>query len=67
MDAQQRLLDDVLGLGGAAEHPVGDREGRRPQLRELVFFSGHDEWMGPFIIRFTIGRTTHTTGRAPGL
>ena len=30
MDAQQRFLDDVLGFGDAAEHPVGDRERRRP-------------------------------------
>ena len=41
MDAQQRLLDDVLGFGDAAEHPVGNRERRRAQLLELVFFSGH--------------------------
>ena len=32
VNAQQRLLDDVLGLGHAAEHPVGDRERPRPQL-----------------------------------
>ena len=36
MDAQQRLLDDVLGLGDAAEHPVGDPEGQRPQLIEQL-------------------------------
>ena len=41
MDAQQRLLDHVLGFGDAAEHPVGDRERRRPHLLELVFFGGH--------------------------
>ena len=26
MEPQQRLLDDVRGLGDAAEHPVGERE-----------------------------------------
>jgi hypothetical protein len=30
--AQERLLDDVLGLGDRPEHPVGDREQVRPQL-----------------------------------
>src|SRR5207247_714403 len=29
---QQRLLHDVLGLRHAAEHPVGDGEGRGSQL-----------------------------------
>jgi hypothetical protein len=32
MHPQQRLLDHVLGLGDAAEHPVGDRERDRPHL-----------------------------------
>ena len=32
MDAEERLLDDVLGLADAAEHPVGDREQQRPEL-----------------------------------
>ena len=31
--AQVRLLHDVLGLGDAAEHPVGDREEQRAQRR----------------------------------
>src|SRR3712207_8908527 len=31
---QQRFLHHVLGLGDAAEHPVGDRERDRPQLVE---------------------------------
>ena len=30
--AQERLLDDVLGLAHAPEHAVGDGERRRPQL-----------------------------------
>ena len=30
--AQERLLDDVLGLRHAAHHPVGDREGQGPEL-----------------------------------
>jgi hypothetical protein len=30
VDPEQRLLDDVLGLGDAAQHPVGDRERDRP-------------------------------------
>src|SRR5206468_8512444 len=33
---QKRLLHDVLRLRHAAEHPVGDREGRRPELVEQV-------------------------------
>jgi hypothetical protein len=32
MQPQQRLLHHVLGLGDAAEHPVGDGEGRAPQV-----------------------------------
>ena len=42
MHAQQRLLHDVLGLGDAAEHPVGDRECDRPQLVEQSLALGHD-------------------------
>ena len=34
--AQPGLLDRVLGLGHAAEDPVGDREQQRPQLLELL-------------------------------
>ena len=34
VEAQERLLHHVLGLAHAAEHPVGDRERRRPQLVE---------------------------------
>ena len=30
--AEERLLDDVLRLGDAAEHPVGDREQQRAQV-----------------------------------
>jgi len=41
MHAQQRLLHHVLGLGDAAEHPVGDREGDRPQLVEQSLAIGH--------------------------
>ena len=33
--AQERLLDDVLGLADAPEHPVGDREQQRAQPRSL--------------------------------
>ena len=36
MEAQERLLHDVLGLAHAAEHPVGDRERPRPQLLEQL-------------------------------
>src|SRR6266508_3180158 len=32
MHPQQRFLHHVLGLGDAAQHPVGDRERDRPQL-----------------------------------
>jgi hypothetical protein len=32
MQAQQRLLDDVLGLGHRSEHPVGHGEGQRTEL-----------------------------------
>ncbi len=32
VDAEEGLLDDVLGLADAADHPVGDREQQRPQL-----------------------------------
>ena len=32
MHPKQRLLHDVLGLGDAAEHAVGDRERVRPQF-----------------------------------
>ena len=30
--ANKGLLDDVLGLGDAAQHPVGDREQQRAQI-----------------------------------
>ena len=36
MEAEQRLLDDVLGLRDAAQHPVGDRERDRPHLLEQL-------------------------------
>ena len=39
MQAQQRLLGDVLCLGDAAEHPVGDREREPPQLLGLTHLS----------------------------
>src|SRR3712207_9056541 len=38
---QQSFLHHVLRLGEAAEHPVGDREGGRPQLVEQSFAIGH--------------------------
>src|SRR5262249_242372 len=41
MHPQQRFLNDVLGLGHAAEHPVGDRERDRPQLAEQSLAIGH--------------------------
>src|SRR3712207_9413151 len=41
MNAQQRFLHHVLGLGDAAEHPVGDRERDRPQLVEQPLTIGH--------------------------
>src|SRR5215475_7827969 len=36
MHPQQRFLHHVLGLGDAAEHPVGDGERDRPQLLEQL-------------------------------
>jgi hypothetical protein len=36
VDANERLLDDVLGLAHAAEHPVGDRESAGPQVIEQL-------------------------------
>jgi hypothetical protein len=33
---QPGFLNRVLGLGHAAEDPVGDREQQRPQLLELL-------------------------------
>jgi hypothetical protein len=41
MHSQQRFLHHVLGLGDAAEHPVGDRERDRPQLVEQSLAIGH--------------------------
>jgi hypothetical protein len=41
MEPQQRLLDHVLGLGDAAEHPIRDRERDGPQLVELSLALGH--------------------------
>ncbi len=41
MHAQQRVLDDILRLQDAAEHPVGDRERRRPQLLEHLCGPSH--------------------------
>jgi hypothetical protein len=41
VEAEQRLLDDVLGLGDAAEHPVCDRERDWPQLVKQLFAIGH--------------------------
>src|SRR5215510_5851047 len=42
MHSEQRVLDHVLGLGDAAEHPVGDRERHRPQLGKQLLAIGHD-------------------------
>jgi hypothetical protein len=39
--AQQGLLHDVLCLGDAAQHPVGDRERERPQIVEQSVVIGH--------------------------
>src|SRR5215211_1317707 len=41
MHPQQRFLRHVLGLGDAAEHPVGDRERDGPQLVKLSLAIGH--------------------------
>ncbi len=41
MHPQQRFLHQVLGLGDAAEHPVGDPERDRPQLVEQSLAIGH--------------------------
>src|SRR5215472_7886670 len=41
MHPQQRFLHHVLGLGHAAEHPVGDRERARPQLVKQLLAIGH--------------------------
>jgi hypothetical protein len=38
---QQRFLHHVLGLGHAAEHPVGDRERDRQQLVKQSLAIGH--------------------------
>jgi hypothetical protein len=32
VEAEQRLLDDVLRVRDASDHPVGDREEQRPEL-----------------------------------
>jgi hypothetical protein len=47
MHPQQRFLDHILGLGDAAEHPVGDRERDRPQLVEQSLMPSHAA-MNPF-------------------
>jgi hypothetical protein len=36
VEPQEGLLDDVLGVAGAAQHPIGDREQQRPQLSDGV-------------------------------
>jgi hypothetical protein len=41
MHSQHRFLHHVLGLGHAAQHPVGDRERDRPQLVEQSLAVGH--------------------------
>ena len=41
MHPQQRFLDHVLGLGHAAEHPVGDGERDGPELVEQSLVIGH--------------------------
>src|SRR5262249_52347761 len=41
MHPQQRFLHHVLGLGDAAEHPVGDGERDRPQLLEQLLPRAH--------------------------
>ena len=41
MNPQQRFLHHVLGPGDAAEHPIGDREGGRPQLVEQSLAISH--------------------------
>ena len=40
VEAQERLLDDVLGVGRAAEHPVRDREDQRPELFVYLVHAG---------------------------
>ena len=40
METQERLLDDVLGLGDAADHPIGDGEGQGPVGGDLRFRRG---------------------------
>ena len=41
MHTQQRFLHHILGLGHAAEHPIGDRERDRSQLVEQSLALGH--------------------------
>src|SRR6266849_3555290 len=41
MQPQQGFLDDVLCFGDAAEHPVRDRERRRPHLLKQLLALGH--------------------------
>ena len=50
MDAEEGLLDDVLRLADAADHPVGDREQQRPEL---------------FVGRFGSHAATDEIARAP--
>jgi hypothetical protein len=49
--AQERLLDHVLGLGDGAQHPVGDRERRGPQVVEQLLALGHAVLLGRGLIR----------------
>jgi hypothetical protein len=41
VEPEQRLLDDVLGLGDAAEHPVRDRERDRAQFLKQLLARAH--------------------------
>ena len=41
VQAQQALLDEILGLAHAAEHAVGDPEGAGPQLLVELLCHGH--------------------------
>jgi hypothetical protein len=53
MHPQEGLLDNILGLGHAAEHPVGDLKRARAQLVKQSLAIGHADhstpcWRDPF-------------------
>src|SRR5439155_7204967 len=64
---KERLLDDVLGVADAPEHPVGDREQERAELFErldihVVHLAPSDERGGPSVTRRPESPARHTGG-----